>query len=68
MIEDRTGRIWAVRSRVRDNKGPLCEVEGNASTVHGKTTDWLPVWKRLAQDNAGMVWVDKERSVVGTTE
>jgi Two component regulator propeller len=37
MIEDRKGRIWAARSRIRDNKGPLCEVEGTHVQCHGAT-------------------------------
>ena len=36
MIEDRRGRIWAARSRIRDNKGPLCEVEGTHVRCHGE--------------------------------
>src|SRR4029453_1371646 len=36
LVEDRSGRIWAARSRIRDNKGPLCEVEGTHVQCHGE--------------------------------
>ena len=62
MIEDRTGRIWAVRSRIRDNKGPLCEVEGTQVRCHGKHDGFgCPFGNALAQDNAGTVWVGGRR-------
>jgi ligand-binding sensor domain-containing protein len=58
MIEDRKGRIWAARSRVRDNKGGLCEVEGTQVQCHGEH-DGLgcQFGDGLAQDNSGTVWV-----------
>ena len=64
MIEDRTGRIWAVRSRIRDNKGPLCEVEGTQVQCHGEN-DGLGCknGNALAQDNSGTVWVGDEGKI-----
>ena len=58
MIEDRKGRIWAARSRIRDNKGPLCEVEGTQLHCHGEH-DGLgcQFGNVLVQDNSGTVWV-----------
>lgn len=71
LIEDRRGRIWAARSRIRDNKGPLCEVEGTQVKCHGEY-DGLgcKFGNVLAQDNSGTVWVGgkQEKSAVGTTE
>jgi len=64
MIEDRKGRIWAVRSRIRDNKGPLCEVEGTQVQCHGER-DGLGCrfGNALAQDGSGTVWVGDEGKI-----
>jgi signal transduction histidine kinase/ligand-binding sensor domain-containing protein len=65
MIEDRKGRIWAARSRIRDNKGPLCEVEGTQVQCHGEH-DGLgcQFGNIVAQDNSGTVWVGGETGKV----
>jgi signal transduction histidine kinase/ligand-binding sensor domain-containing protein len=65
LIEDRKGRIWAARSRIRDNKGPLCEVEGTQVQCHGEP-DGLSCrnGNALAQDNSGTVWVGGETGKV----
>ena len=65
LIEDRKGRIWAARSRIRDNKGPLCEVEGAQVHCHGEH-DGLGCrfGNVLAQDNSGTVWVGGEAGKV----
>ena len=65
LIEDRTGRIWAARSRIRDNKGPLCEIEGTQVQCHGEH-DGLGCPSGgvgLAQDNRGTVWVGGEGKI-----
>ena len=65
LIEDRKGRIWAARSRIRDNKGPLCEVEGTQVQCHGEH-DGLGCPSGvvgLAQDNRGTVWVGDEGKI-----
>ena len=61
MIEDRKGRIWAVRSRIRDNKGPLCEVEGGRVECHGEH-DGLGCryGNVVAKDKSGTVFVAEE--------
>ena len=64
MIEDRAGRISAVRSRVRDNKGPLCEVEGAQVQCHGAHNNLgCRNGNAVAQDNSGTVWVGDEGKV-----
>jgi signal transduction histidine kinase/ligand-binding sensor domain-containing protein len=57
LVEDGNGRIWAARSRIRDNKGPLCEVEGTQVQCHGDN-DGLGCQNgnSLAQDNSGTIW------------
>lgn len=64
LVEDRRGRIWASRSRIRDNKGPLCEVEGTQVKCHGEH-DGLGCKNGdgLAQDNGGTVWVADEGKI-----
>lgn len=64
LIEDRKGRIWAARSRIRDNKGPLCEVVGTQVQCHGEY-DGLGCrnGNALAQDNSGTVWVGDEGKI-----
>jgi signal transduction histidine kinase/ligand-binding sensor domain-containing protein len=65
MIEDRKGRIWAARTRIRDNKGPLCEVEGTHVQCHGED-DGLGCrfGNVVAHDNSGTVWVGGETGKV----
>jgi signal transduction histidine kinase/streptogramin lyase len=64
MIEDHKGRIWAVRSRIRDNKGPLCEVEGTHVQCHGEHDGFgCRFGNALAQDNSGTVWVGDEGKI-----
>jgi signal transduction histidine kinase/ligand-binding sensor domain-containing protein len=64
VIEDRNGRIWAARSRIRDNKGPLCEVEGSHVKCHGEH-DGLGCryGNSLALDNSGTVWLGEEGKI-----
>ncbi len=64
IIEDRTGRIWAARTRIRDGNGPLCEVDGTRVQCHGER-DGLGCrfGNALAQDKSGTVWVGDEGRV-----
>jgi len=64
MIEDKQGSIWAARSRIRDRKGPLCEVRGSQVQCHGPD-DGLGCRNGnvLAEDNTGTVWVGDEGKV-----
>jgi signal transduction histidine kinase/ligand-binding sensor domain-containing protein len=65
IIEDRRGRIWAARSRIRDNKGPLCEVEGTQVHCHGEHDGFgCRFGNVVAQDNSGTVWVGGETGKV----
>jgi signal transduction histidine kinase/ligand-binding sensor domain-containing protein len=65
LIEDGTGRIWASRTRIRDNKGPLCEVKGTQVHCHGEHDGLgcLSGGVGLAQDNSGTVWVGGEGKI-----
>jgi ligand-binding sensor domain-containing protein len=58
LIEDRQGRLWAARSSIRDNKGPLCEVDGTQVKFQGEG-DGLgcQFGNVVARDNTGAVWV-----------
>jgi signal transduction histidine kinase/ligand-binding sensor domain-containing protein len=66
LIEDRKGRIWAARSRIRDNKGPLCEVEGTQVHCHGEHDNLgCQNGNVLSQDNSGTVWVGDLGKICG---
>jgi ligand-binding sensor domain-containing protein len=58
IIEDHKGRIWAARSRMRDSKGPLCEIEGTQVQCHGQN-DGLGCryGNVVAADKGGAIWV-----------
>jgi len=58
MVEDRNGRIWGARTRIRDDKGPLCEVKGTDVQCHGEK-DGLgcQFGNVVTQDKSGTVWV-----------
>jgi signal transduction histidine kinase/ligand-binding sensor domain-containing protein len=64
IVEDRRGRVWASRSRIRDNKGPLCEVQGTQVQCHG-AHDGLGCKNGdgLAQHSSGTVWVADEGKI-----
>jgi len=64
MIQDRKGRIWAARSRIRDNKGPLCEVDGTQLRCHGEHDGvGCRNGNIVAEDKSGTVWVGDEGKV-----
>jgi len=64
IIEDRKGRIWAARTRIRDGKGPLCEIEGTQLQCHGQH-DGLgcQYGNVVAEDKSGTIWVGDEGKV-----
>jgi ligand-binding sensor domain-containing protein len=58
IIEDHKGRIWVGRTSIRDDKGPLCEVQGTQLQCHSKQ-DGLNciLGNHLAEDKNGTIWV-----------
>ncbi len=61
IIEDRKGRIWVARTRIRDGKGPLCEIEGTQLQCHGQH-DGLgcQYGNVVAEDKSGTIWIGDE--------
>jgi signal transduction histidine kinase/ligand-binding sensor domain-containing protein len=58
IVQGHDERIWFTRSRVRDDKGPLCEVEGASLRCYGKA-DGIPspYAVPLAEDSDGNLWI-----------
>ncbi len=58
IIEDRNGRIWLARTRIRDERGPLCEIEGTRLLCHGQH-DGLDcrAANTLIEDQGGTIWI-----------
>ena len=58
VVQSHDGRIWITRSRVRDDKGPLCEVKGTELRCYGKA-DGIPspYAVPLAEDSEGNLWI-----------
>jgi len=56
-IVERDGRIWFTRSSVRDDKGPLCEVQGDKAVCHADANG-VPIknGRQLAKDAEGNLW------------
>jgi signal transduction histidine kinase/ligand-binding sensor domain-containing protein len=58
IVQGHDGRIWITRSRVRDDKGPLCEVKGASLRCHGKAEGITPPYAvPLAEDSEGNLWI-----------
>ena len=64
LLEDAEGRIWGARTRIRDNKGPLCEIKGSRVQCHGEQ-DGLVCrnGNALSRDNNGTIWVGDQGQV-----
>ena len=57
VIEARDGSIWVTRIRIRDGKGPLCEVMGSELRCHGAEAGVPERYATaLAEDSAGSKW------------
>ena len=58
IVQSHDGRIWITRSRVHDDKGPLCEVKGTSLRCYGKA-DGIPTPYAvpLAEDSEGNLWI-----------
>ena len=58
IVQGHDGRIWITRSRVHDDKGPLCEVEGASLRCYGKANGIpSPYAVALAEDSDGYLWI-----------
>ncbi len=58
IVQSHDGGIWITRSRVHDDKGPLCEVKGASLRCYGKA-DGIPspYAVPLAEDTEGNLWI-----------
>ena len=57
VIEARDGNIWVTRIRIRDGKGPLCEVIGSELRCHGAEAGIPERYATaLAEDGTGAKW------------
>ena len=58
IVQSHDGRIWITRSRVHDDKGPLCEVKGASLRCYGKADGIpFPYAVPLAEDSEGNLWI-----------
>ena len=58
IVQSHDGRIWITRSRVHDDKGPLCEVKGTSLRCYGKADGITPPYAvPLAEDTEGNLWI-----------
>ena len=57
IVEDDAGKIWFTRSSLSDDKGPLCEVQGDRALCHGRA-DGVPISnaRQLSRDAQGNLW------------
>ena len=58
IVKSHDGRIWITRSRVHDDKGPLCEVKDTSLRCYGKADGiTAPYAVPLAEDTEGNLWI-----------
>jgi ligand-binding sensor domain-containing protein len=58
ILEDNHGEIWLARAKIRDGKGPLCQVMGSELRCHGKDNGIaLRYGKELQRDSQGNFWI-----------
>jgi signal transduction histidine kinase/ligand-binding sensor domain-containing protein len=58
IVKSHDGRIWITRSRVHDDKGPLCEVKDTSLRCYGKADGiTAPYAVPLAEDKDGNLWI-----------
>jgi signal transduction histidine kinase/ligand-binding sensor domain-containing protein len=58
IVQSHDGRIWITRSRVHDDKGPLCEVKDISLRCYGKADGITsPYAVPLAEDSEGNLWI-----------
>ena len=65
IIEDRARKIWFTRMSVKDDKGPLCEVEGERAVCHG-VADGIPIdiARQLDIDAHGAFWTVSDTTLM----
>jgi signal transduction histidine kinase/ligand-binding sensor domain-containing protein len=64
IIEDRKGRIWLGRTRIRDDRGPLCEFEGGQVLCHGHHDGLNCQFAgALVEDRGGTIWIGDQGKV-----
>lgn len=58
ILQDPEGKVWMTRSQVRDDKGPLCEVNDNTLQCYG-AADGIPFHyaQPLLRDGLGNFWI-----------
>ncbi len=58
ILQDAEGTVWMTRSRVRDDKGPLCRVTDRSLQCYG-ASDGIPFQyaQPLARDDLGNLWI-----------
>ena len=58
IVHSHDGEIWITRSRVHDDKGPLCEVKGTSLRCYGKADGISsPYAVPLAEDSEENFWI-----------
>ena len=57
LLQARDGSLWVTRLRIRDGKGPLCEVTGLDLLCHGQESGITGNYATaLAEDQTGAKW------------
>jgi ligand-binding sensor domain-containing protein/signal transduction histidine kinase len=58
IVEAADGTVWAVRSRARDTKGPLCRVNQAGARCYGSADGISFPWAQaLVEDRQGGLWI-----------
>jgi len=65
IVQSQDGRVWITRSRVHDDKGPLCEVRGASLRCYGKANGIPPPYAMpLAEDSDRNLWIGSVNSLI----
>jgi signal transduction histidine kinase/ligand-binding sensor domain-containing protein len=65
ILEDRTGKMWFTRSSINDEKGPLCEVQGDRVVCHGAAAGVsISNGRQLSKDAAGNFWAVSDNTLM----
>ena len=68
IVEDREGRIWLARTRVKDGKGPLCEVINSNLRCYGKADGIEEAQgQSLAIDSSRNFWIGSDGTLTRWT-
>ena len=64
IIEDGKGRIWLARTRIRDDRGPLCEFQDGRVLCHGHHDGLNCQFAgALVEDHGGTIWIGDQDKV-----